>query len=188
MLKMPKILMRMQTVRFDDTESKKMDYATGTPWRDLRLGTQTTKKIEKGFAVMDSGVGTPNGAVLFSLMEKSNATLLIPIGRDAPWPDLATGEKLSLKEFWLGGVLHIAMTCLSAKLEDVFWQLTISLLERLKNGTQASESIETTIEEFRSLLQLPEQDKVNYKELLGLIGELVLLRNRSEERRVGKEC
>lgn len=152
-----------------------MEYATGTPWRDIRLGIKATEMTKENIPVMDSGLKTEHGNILFGLMQDSKATILIPANRDAPWPEPALGEKLELNEFWLGGVLHIALTCLSDNLEDVFWRLTIVLLERLQEGARADEAVETTIEEFRSLLQLPEQDKINHEKLLGLIGELVLL-------------
>jgi hypothetical protein len=61
-------------------------------------------------------------------------------------------------------------------LEHVFAELASDILRRISNGEAPGSSVETTIADFRSLLSNSNDDNVTDQALLGLIGELLVLR------------
>lgn len=150
-------------------------FISGTPWKDIRLG-KLHLQTDGILPVMDAGISTPHGNLSYTIMKGNRAAVIIPVSRGLKDLQIETGNNLSIHLLWLSGTQHIAMICEDHGLEAVFWQMVEILLDRIKSGNAAEEAIELTVNEFRSLLKLPLEKNVNLEKILGLIGELFILK------------
>lgn len=69
----------------------------------------------------------------------------------------------------------IQLKCLDPALESVFMDLLENVCDRIRSGGKSSESLEAAIDDFRNLLR-NRVFLVDRKKVLGLFGELVVLR------------
>jgi len=146
-------------------------------WKRLR-------RVGAGDGVLEvpsvsSGVETGFGPVRFAIGPEGQPRLLVPcgvaVGLDA---DTSNGRlSVTLSRFTLSGksALFIDLMSIEPALDAVFAELADEVVHRVVVGRGPLDAVAGTISDFRDLLRDPRVEEVADHQILGLIGELVVL-------------
>ncbi len=151
--------------------------ATESAWRRLRSGGEEAKGIS--IPTIASDVYTTEGAVRYALGLQGEARLLVPIGMHERLGDFADSPSLRV----VGVTLEenqrpsrfIDLTCMVPELDSVFSEVAEELIKRINEGSPAQNAVRTTLQDFRALLLNPPSKKISESEIIGLVGELLVL-------------
>ena len=146
-------------------------------WKRLRKGQHEAQGIS--VPTVASDVITVDGAVRYALGSRGEARLLVPIGMherlklfgDSP---ALRGSDATLQQDGKPA-RFIDLTCLVSELDSVFAEVTEELLKRIRVGTPAQSAVRSTLHDFRALLLRSPAKEVSDSEIIGLVGELVML-------------
>lgn len=145
-------------------------------WRILRNRGQIGGAVEVPSLL--SGVGADSGPVRFALGSAGEGRLLLPIGTSERVPAIPQTPTLRIIDeiysFDDKSWRFLDLTCLTAELDGVFGEVADEIVRRIADGHSALKACLSTLGEFRMLL-LPRQSKVRKHEIIGLVGELLLL-------------
>lgn len=154
-------------------------------WAVLRSGNQTDGNFE--IRTMPTDVITPSGKVRLALGPNKEPRVLLPLRERETLPRSGAADALSLtvSSFTHEGrsVRFIDLVCKPRELENVFGEVVDEMLARVAQGTNCISAIESTIEDFRSLLVQSSDQEVAPNVVVGLVGELLIL-NRLLDRSV----
>lgn len=146
-------------------------------WKLLRSDGHASDDLE--IRTIPTDVATSSGTVRLALSSKGYARVLLPLGEREALPKLRATEALSVSVSMLtykGKVTRfIDLTCLSKELEAVFGEVVDEMLARVAGGTASISAIESTIDDFRSLLMRPPENELSSSVVVGLVGELLIL-------------
>lgn len=132
---------------------------------------------------LSSGVETGFGPVRLAIGPEGQPRLMVPCGATASIRGGVSSEKLSvtMSRYDVAGrsTRFIDVMCADRSLDAVFAELASEVVHRIAGGDGAVEAVEGTIADFRDLLQDAGERDVSDHEIVGLIGELVVLRDLS---------
>lgn len=145
-------------------------------WRLLREGGHTAAGAEVPSRA--SGVEADAGPVRFALGSRGEGRLLLPIARSERVPRIPETPTLRIVDeiysFGSESWRFLDLTCLAPELDGVFGEVADEIVRRIAGGGGALKACVSTLGEFRMLL-VPRQSKIRKQEIIGLIGELLLL-------------
>lgn len=145
-------------------------------WRFLRQGGHTAGAVEIPSSV--SGVSADAGPVRFALGSRGEGRLLLPISGSERVPRIPETPTLKISDeiysFGSDSWRFLDLTCLAPELDGVFGEVADEIVKRIASGDGALKACVATLGEFRMLL-VPKQSKVGKQEIIGLVGELLLL-------------
>lgn len=145
-------------------------------WRLLRERGHTADSIEIPSVV--SGVIADSGPVRFALGSRGEGRLLLPLSVSERVPAIPETPTLRIVDetyaFGDDSWRFLDLTCLASELDGVFGEVADEIVGRILAGHAALKACVTTLGEFRMLL-VPRQSKVGHQEIVGLVGELLLL-------------
>jgi hypothetical protein len=146
-------------------------------WRTLRLGKKESSNLE--IPTLPSEINTSFGRVRYALSAAKEARVLIPIsGRSHSLNDLSSESLVvKLSKLSLNGAFeyYADITCTSQKLEGVFSDVIIELLNRINFGEGSIEALKGTLNDFRMLFAESSSERPSREIVCGLIGELIFL-------------
>lgn len=129
---------------------------------------------------LSSGVETGFGPVRLAIGPEGEPRLMVPCGAGASIRSDVSSSKLSvaMSRYDVAGrsTRFIDVTCADRSLDAVFAELASEVIHRIAGGDGAVESVEGTIADFRELLQDAAGSEVTDHEIVGLVGELLVLR------------
>ena len=147
-------------------------------WKRLRATGTGDGVIE--VPSIDSGVSTGFGTARYAIGGQGQPRLLVPIGSMSSTKGLTSTAKLSVttSSFKVSGkgTLFIDIMSLDRALDPVFAELAEDILRRIEDGNVPMVSVNAAIEDFRALLKEPSRAEVPDSKILGLVGELYILR------------
>lgn len=124
-------------------------------------------------------VSTSYGHLRMALGGEGELRLLIPVDMTDRVADNIKGEGLHIdtEVFVVDGknTRFLDIVCHESTLESVFTELVSEIVRRIDEGLNSLIAVEETITEFRRLLRRGGK-QVNLEKIIGLIGELLLLR------------
>lgn len=129
---------------------------------------------------LSSGVETGFGPVRLAIGPEGQPRLMVPCGAAASIRGDVSSGKLSvaLSRYDVAGrsTRFIDVMCADRSLDAVFAELASEVVHRIAGGDGAVEAVEGTIADFRDLLQdIADRDVADH-EIVGLVGELLVLR------------
>jgi hypothetical protein len=128
---------------------------------------------------ISSGVDTGYGYARFAVGPNGEPRLLVPAGPGGQKLGNLSAGKLAvqLSRYTLNGraTLFLDVMCLERPLDAVFAEIADEILHRISSGVAPGKSVETTISDFRELLQDSDRRTVEESKVIGLLGELVVL-------------
>jgi hypothetical protein len=128
---------------------------------------------------ISSGVDTGYGYARFAVGPNGEPRLLVPAGPGGQKLGNLSAGKLAvqLSRYTLNGraTLFLDVMCLEQPLDAVFAEIADEILHRISSGVAPGKSVETTISDFRELLQDSDRRTVEESKVIGLLGELVVL-------------
>jgi hypothetical protein len=152
-----------------------MEYRTVERWQQL----SATQPGEGGIPSIDSGVSSGYGQVRFALGPDGERRLLIPVGQDVFPEPLSSSANLRLSVIRLSlqhtTLRYVDLQCTNRQLDQVFAELADAILHRIEHGITPMAAIAGALTEFRELLRGQSQVLVPIEQILGLIGELLVL-------------
>jgi len=129
---------------------------------------------------LSTGVETGFGMVRLAIGPEGQPRLMVPCGPTASVRGDASTGKLSvaLARYDVAGrsIRFIDVMCADRTLDAVFAELASEVVHRIAGGDGAIEAVEGTIADFRDLLQGDTARDVADHKIVGLIGELLVLR------------
>jgi hypothetical protein len=147
-------------------------------WNQLRDSNSGDGVLE--IPSLNTGVESGYGQVRFAIGPVGQPRLLVPCG---PGLNLGSGSSngrlaLTITRLLVAekNVLFIDLMCLDRSLDSVFAEMAEEIVHRVAQGESPSGAVAGTIADFRSLLSDAEQKEIPGNQILGLIGELVVLR------------
>lgn len=147
-------------------------------WNRLRESNAGDGVLE--IPSLSTSVESGYGRIRFALGPQGQPRLLVPCG---PGVNLGAGPSngkltLTISRLLVEGksVPFIDVMCLARSLDSVFAEISDEIVYRLSQGESPNFAVEGTIADFRSLLNDSEQREIPEHQILGLIGELVILR------------
>ncbi|MFK3788636.1 PD-(D/E)XK motif protein [Pseudomonas piscis] len=147
-------------------------------WKRLRATDTGDGVIE--VPSIDSGVATGFGTARYAIGGQGQPRLLVPIGSMSSTKGLISTTKLSVTtaSFKVSGkgTLFIDIMSLDRTLDPVFAELAEDILRRIEDGNVPTASVIAAIEDFRELLKEHPRVEVPDSKILGLVGELYILR------------
>ena len=145
-------------------------------WRFLRERGQTGGTVEVPSIL--SGADADTGPVRFALGSAGEGRILLPIGTSEKVPAIPQTPTLQIIDeiysFDDKSWRFLDLTCLTAELDAVFGEVADEIVRRIADGNSSLKACLSTLGEFRMLL-MPRQSKVGKHEIIGLVGELLLL-------------
>lgn len=130
---------------------------------------------------ISSGVETGFGPIRFAIGPIGQPRLMVPCGHGVSLGKLAPSSNLSvsISRYDLDGrkSLFIDVMCNERALDTVFAELADEIVHRVAGGQAPFDSVESTINDFRDLLRDVEHQEIAAQQVVGLIGELVVLRS-----------
>ena len=127
-----------------------------------------------------SGVETGFGPVRFALDSRDRPRLLVPCGPGSSLPPGISTDNLAIGISRLDvagkSTIFLDVTCTSPALDGVFAELADEVLHRVEAGQSPVRAVASTIGDFRRLLQEVPPFDIREHEIIGLLGELVVLR------------
>lgn len=125
-----------------------------------------------------SGIDADDGPVRFALGSRGEGRLLLPVSASERVPAIPETPTLRILDeiysFEGKSWRFLDLTCLAPELDGVFGEVADEIVTRLSEGHSALKACTTTLGEFRMLL-VPRQSKVGKKDIVGLLGEMLLL-------------
>lgn len=149
-------------------------------WLSLRSRTRPAPGLE--VATVASGANTGFGDVRFALTDTGAPRLLVPISPAMGGLDVkALGGPsvgIGVTRFLFGDVTsnYIDVNLLNDRLEPLFGDLCMEMISRISSGLPPIEAVSGSIKDFRTLLAESTHAPVDAKVVLGLLGELIILR------------
>jgi hypothetical protein len=129
---------------------------------------------------IDSGIATGFGTARFAVGAQGQPRLLVPIGKAGVPRTLTSTSKLlvTTSSYNVSGkpTTFIDITCLDHTLDVVFAELAEEILRRIKEGDQPFTAVSASISDFRELLKEKTGEDIAESKVLGLVGELHILR------------
>lgn len=154
-----------------------MGYRAIERWQQLAAEQSRTT----GIPSIDSGVSSGYGQVRFALGPTGEWRLLIPIGSDARPDALPASVNLRITVVRLTqqhtALRYADMQCCNRQLNQVFAELADAILCRIEHGIAPLSAIAGAMAEFRELLRDERHAQVPIEQVLGLIGELLVLQH-----------
>lgn len=130
---------------------------------------------------MTAGVDSGFGMVRFAIGPQGQPRLMVPCGAGVSLRKRASSDKLhvGISRYDVGGrtTLFVDVMCVDRALDTVFAELADEIVHRIAGGHGPAEAVESTIADFRNLLNNPSDRDVPDHEIAGLIGELYILRS-----------
>tara|TARA_R110000850_G_C9994583_1_gene467474 strand:+ start:7930 stop:8928 length:999 start_codon:yes stop_codon:yes gene_type:complete len=152
-----------------------------TIWAELRLAQKPADLNE--IIARETGTQTGFGLVSYALGERGEPRLLIPCSIDDFALAIPNSDVLKIRRHHLTSSKRsgdfIDITCRDPNLAQVFGELTDAILTKLDAGERPAKSVSKTIIEFRNLLDDAQTSRVSDEKVIGLIGELYVLRELS---------
>ncbi|MFF7860951.1 PD-(D/E)XK motif protein [Pseudomonas monteilii] len=146
-------------------------------WAMLRFSDSPVDSL--GIRTMPLSVRASAGRLRLALGPSGEPRILLPLARTEVASNVKLPSSISLIEshFFLEGrsVSFADMTCLSETLGSVFSEFVDEVVARVDQGDSCLEAIESTINDFRSLLSQADDSEVDPKVVVGLVGELLVL-------------
>lgn len=129
---------------------------------------------------IDSGIATGFGTARYAIGAQGQPRLLVPIGSMSSTKGLAATSKLlvTTSNFKVSGkgTLFIDIMSLDRSLDPVFAELAGEILRRIEDGSPPLNAVTAAIEDFRELLKEHSRVEIPDSNILGLVGELEVLR------------
>ena len=148
-------------------------------WTRLRSTGEGDGAIE--VPSLSSGVETGFGPVRFAIGPEGQPRLMVPCGSGTALKAEASNGKLSvtMSRYDVSGrkALFLDVMCIERALDAVFAELADEIVHRVAGGQAPVDAVEGTISDFRDLLRDEEWPEIPDEKILGLIGELVVLRS-----------
>ena len=148
-------------------------------WTRLRRTGEGDGAIE--VPSLSSGVETGFGPVRFAIGPDGQPRLMVPCGSGAVLKGETSNGKLSvtLSRYDVAGrkTLFLDVMCIERALDAVFAELADEIVHRVAGGQAPVDAVDGTISDFRDLLRNAERPEIPDEKILGLIGELVVLRS-----------
>jgi Putative PD-(D/E)XK family member, (DUF4420) len=144
-------------------------------WRVLEVQPATPGNIR----TRGTGRSTAVGEILVAVDEDGARAVLFPTsGDDAFAPDESTKVHLSRRNLrWQGGEeIFVAVTCAIERLKPVFTTLAEDMLESASDSSRPGSVLRRVLDEWRDLLAAQSQTLLGRNKLVGLIAELLTLR------------
>jgi hypothetical protein len=146
-------------------------------WAVLRSGNQTDGDFE--IRTIPTDVITPAGRVRLALGPNEEPRLLLPLKERETFARSCAADALVLtvSSFTHEGrsIRFIDLVCKPRELENVFGEVVDEMLTRVSRGADCISAVESTIEDFRSLLVQSSDKEVAPNLVVGLVGELLIL-------------
>jgi hypothetical protein len=152
--------------------------AISLAWAQLRGGNAS----ESGLSIptVPSEVKTEIDNIRFALSTENKPRLLLPISAHERLPEFPDTAGVSITEavYRQSGksIRFIDMTCLIKDLESVFDDVANEIVTRIDHGDTCSQALLSTLRDFQALLTGKSGTGLSDAELIGLMGELVFLR------------
>jgi hypothetical protein len=147
-------------------------------WLRLRSSSEGDGQIE--VPSFSSGVDTGFGPVRFAIGPKGQPRLMVPCGSSVSLRERPSDGNLivTLSRYDVAGrkTLFIDVMCTASGLDPVFAELADEIVHRIEEGKGPVEAVESTIDDFQDLLRGGNRQDVADEQILGLIGELLVLR------------
>lgn len=149
-------------------------------WLILRTNRPGDSRSEVATIVTEADTGF--GMVRFALSADGAPSLLVPIAPSAADPQLRAlsglGVEVRISRLTLECVtsIYLEVTLRELCLDQLFGDLCGQILSRISAGAPPVVAVKSTIEDFRTLLAETPRSLVESTSLLGLLGELVILR------------
>lgn len=157
----------------------------------LSLRSTTHRSDDSGVATVTAGVDSGFGFVRFALTPESAPRLLIPVSSGSstlevrrlggPSVDISL-TRLSLTGSWS---LYIDISLRERRLESLFGDLCTQIVSRISEGAPPVAAVASCIKDFRTLLA---EAPVDVNTVLGLLGELVILREGAKRSAQAIDC
>lgn len=146
-------------------------------WAVLRSGSDIGNDFE--IRTIPTDVITPAGRVRLALGSNEEPRVLLPLSERETVSRLGAEGAISLTVSYFKhsgqSVKFIDLVCLSRELETVFAEFVDEMLARVDTGVSCIAAIESTIEDFRTLLMQSDKKEVSANVVVGLVGELLIL-------------
>jgi len=130
---------------------------------------------------LSSGVETGFGPVRLAIGPEGQPRLMVPCGATSSIKGELSSDKLSvtMSRYDVAGrsTRFIDVMCADRSLDAVFAELASEVVHRVAGGGGAVDAVEGTIADFRALLRDASGGDVLDHEIVGLIGELIVLRD-----------
>lgn len=147
-------------------------------WRRLKASGGGDGVIE--VPSIDSGISTGYGTARYAIGAQGQPRVLVPIGGLTSTRALASTPKLSVSmtNYLVSGkgTLFIDIMCLDRALDLVFAELAEEILRRINEGHPPLKAVMASIDDFRELLKETSHSEIPESVILGLVGELEVLR------------
>lgn len=148
-----------------------------TTWGILRSGGYNGGDFD--IRTIPTDAITPAGRVRLALGPNEEPRVLLPLSeRDIPsHSGVPDAISLTVASFNHEGrsVRFLDLICISRDLETVFGEVVDEMLDRVTAGTNCISAIESTLDDFRSLLTQSSAKEVALNITVGLVGELLIL-------------
>lgn len=147
-------------------------------WRRLREDEKLLGPLEVSSIPMP--VDTGFGPVRYALGRNGEARLLVPCGSASRPITAKPSDRLFVSQtsLRLDGkrVNFVDVVCVAQELDPVFADLTQEIVRRINAGHPPIEAVDSSIADFRALLDASLPRGVDSSALIGLLGELLVLR------------
>ncbi|CUJ83553.1 hypothetical protein RUE5091_00124 [Ruegeria denitrificans] len=146
-------------------------------WQFLRSGGDEPTGLEIPTRIIE--VRTSHGPLRMALGSSGELRFLLPVGMQTRVPKIPVGPNVAISDviYSLGKerLRFIDITCGAAELESVFADVVDQIVERIADGQAALEAASSTFAEFRNLLLSKPVSSRPRTEVVGLVGELLVL-------------
>ncbi|MDU9041950.1 PD-(D/E)XK motif protein [Pseudomonas corrugata] len=147
-------------------------------WKRLKATCSGDGVIE--VPSIDSGIATGFGTARYAIGAQGQPRLLVPVGGNFTPRGLTSTSKLlvttSSYNVLSKGTLFIDIMCLDRGLDAVFAELAEEILRRIEEGFSPLKAVVASIDDFRELLKQKPCEEILESKILGLIGELEIMR------------
>ena len=147
-------------------------------WKQLRAAEAGDGILE--VPSIDSGISTGFGTVRYAVGSGSEPRLLVPVAETERGESLVSSPKmlLGVARFRMGArtVSYLDLMSVDRSLDPVFGELVEEILGRIQRGESPVRAVTGSIADFRELLLEGGRPEVPDSRILGLIGELYVLR------------
>nr|WP_164117586.1 PD-(D/E)XK motif protein [Stenotrophomonas maltophilia] len=149
-------------------------------WLSLRSSTRRSDGAD--VATVTSGVDSGFGAIRYALTPEAAPRLLIPVSSGGSASDVrklgGPSVDISITRLSLSGIwsLYVDIGLRERRLESPFGDLCTQIVSRIADGIPPLAAVASCIRDFRILLAEEPQTPVDLSTVLGLLGELVVLR------------
>lgn len=148
-------------------------------WKRLRNTGKGDGAIE--VPSLASDVDTGFGPVRYAIGPEGQPRLMVPCGSGASLNGETSNGKLSVTmsryDVASRKVLFVDVMCIDRTLDSVFAELAEEVVHRVASGQGPVGAVEGTIADFRDLLRDATGAEIPDQQILGLIGELIVLRS-----------